>query len=125
LWHRWLAVQSDEVLEKAGVAIASELAGAKPNVPRQDVSRLGIGIAEVDPDVIVVVGGGSTIDSAKAANVLATLGHSIDRCFGAGVVTQALAASGKRLVPTVAVQTASSSGAHLTKYSKFSSHAWG
>jgi len=73
----------------------------------------------------VVIGGGSTIDAAKAASVLATLGGPIDRYFGTALVTDALrraqdsalATNGKKLLPVVAVQTASSSGAHLTKYS--------
>lgn len=104
-------------LQSAGVTVLGELSGAAPNAPREDVFRLADGVAELRPEVIVVIGGGSTIDAAKAASVLATLGGSIDRYFGTGLVTEALANSGKKLIPMVAVQTASSSGAHLTKYS--------
>jgi alcohol dehydrogenase class IV len=49
--------------------------------------------------------------------VLRTLGGAIDEYFGTGLVTQVLAESGRSLTPHVAIQTAASSGAHLTKYS--------
>ena len=104
-------------LGSAGMTVLGDLIGAAPNAPREDVFRLGDGVAELKPEVIVVIGGGSTIDAAKAASVLATMGGPIDRYFGTGLVTAALATSGQNLIPVVAVQTASSSGAHLTKYS--------
>jgi alcohol dehydrogenase len=109
--------QVKDSLGSAGVTVLGELIGAAPNAPREDVFRLGDQVGELKPEVIVVIGGGSTIDAAKAASVLATLGGPIDRYFGTAQVTNTLASSGKRLIPVVAVQTASSSSAHLTKYS--------
>jgi len=109
--------QVKDSLRSAGVTVLRELIGAAPNAPREDVFRLGDQVGELRPEVIVVIGGGSTIDAAKAASVLATLGGPIDRYFGTAMVTDALNSSGKKLIPAVAVQTASSSGAHLTKYS--------
>ena len=118
----------DEVkssLTSGGVSVLGELIGAAPNAPREDVFRLGEQVTELNPDVIAVIGGGSTIDATKAASVLATFGGPIDRYFGTGLVTEALRQSSddalttteKRLIPVLAVQTAASSGAHLTKYS--------
>jgi alcohol dehydrogenase len=112
-----LVEQVKSSLGSAGVTVLGELIGAAPNAPREDVFRLGDQVGELKPEVIVVIGGGSTIDAAKAASVLATLGGPIDRYFGTALVTDALTSSGKKLIPAVAVQTASSSGAHLTKYS--------
>jgi alcohol dehydrogenase len=128
-----LVDQVEDSLGSAGVTVLGELIGAEPNAPREDVFRLGDQVDELKPEVIVVIGGGSTIDAAKGASVLATLGGPIDRYFGTALVTEALrqvhpehsrraqdsalASSGKKLIPVVAVQTASSSGAHLTKYS--------
>ncbi|RAK06937.1 alcohol dehydrogenase [Halanaerobium saccharolyticum] len=94
--------------------------GSNPNAPREDVYRLAGYIHTFEPDCIIVIGGGSTIDAVKAANVLASLGHyspHIDKYFGTDMVTEALEHSKEHLIPTIAVQTASSSGAHLTKYS--------
>jgi alcohol dehydrogenase len=112
-----LVDQVKDSLQSAGVTVLGELIGAEPNAPREDVFRLGDQVGELKPEVIVVIGGGSTIDAAKAASVLDALGGPIDRYFGTALVTDALATSEKKLIPVVAVQTASSSGAHLTKYS--------
>jgi alcohol dehydrogenase class IV len=78
------------------------------------------------------LGGGSTIDASKAAAVLNTyspqevmeiLGtsvgeaDSIEPYFGTGLVTKMKDRTGRSVMPVVVVQTAASSGAHLTKYS--------
>jgi alcohol dehydrogenase len=102
---------------RAGVAVAGEIKGARPNAPREDLLRITDELKVLDPDVIVSFGGGSTIDAAKAAEVLRTLGGEIDDYFGTGLVTAALEERGKSLTPHVAVQTVASSAAHLTKYS--------
>lgn len=104
-------------LRAAGVEIVAELDGAAPNAPREDLARITTGLSQVAYDVVVSFGGGSTIDATKAAEVIRTLGGAIENYFGTGLVTQALAKSNKKLTPHVAIQTAASSGAHLTKYS--------
>ena len=104
-------------LSEVGVDLTGEVKGARPNAPREDLFRITGELEALDPDVIVSFGGGSTIDAAKAAEVLRTLGGEIDDYFGTGMVTQALAESDKSLTPHVAIQTVASSAAHLTKYS--------
>jgi alcohol dehydrogenase class IV len=106
-----------ESLAGAGVELIGEIEGARPNAPLEDLARITEELTELDPDVNVSFGGGSTIDATKAAEALRTLGGHIEDYFGTGLVTQALTESGKTLTPHVAIQTASSSGAHLTKYS--------
>jgi alcohol dehydrogenase len=101
----------------AGAPLIGEVDGARPNAPREDLHRIADALKDLDPDVIVSFGGGSTIDATKSGEVLRTLGGGIDDYFGTNQVTRALAASGATLTPHVAVQTAASSGAHLTKYS--------
>jgi alcohol dehydrogenase len=104
-------------LAQAGIQVLAEVDGAAPNAPRQDVFRITEALKELDPQVIISFGGGSTIDAVKAAEVLRTLGGRIDDYFGTGLVSQALAARSASLTPHVAIQTAASSAAHLTKYS--------
>jgi alcohol dehydrogenase len=112
-------------LAAAGVTLAGQIAGAGPNAPREDVFRIAREVALLDPEVVVTFGGGSTIDAVKAAEVLRTLGGEIDGYFGTGLVSRRAASSSKKLVPHVAIQTAASSGAHLTKYSNITDMATG
>ena len=104
-------------LQQAGVTVAGTVEGARPNAPLEDLARIAAALRELNPDVLVGFGGGSTLDAVKAAEVLRTLGGSIEEYFGAGLVSQAIAKSGKTLTPYVAIQTAASSASHLTKYS--------
>ncbi len=109
-------------LQQNGVALAGGrvVSGARPNAPQEDVYRLQGHILHCKPDCVVVIGGGSGIDAAKAAIVLASLGSyspEIETYFGTNRVTEVLDETGRALMPLLAVETASSSGAHLTKYS--------
>ena len=104
-------------LTDAGVEVAAKIEGASPNAPREDLYRITEDVKAANPDVIVCLGGGSTLDASKAAEVLRTLGGEIEDYFGVGKVTEKLGVTGKKLTPVVAIQTAASSGAHLTKYS--------
>jgi alcohol dehydrogenase len=106
-----------ESLSAAGISIIGEIKGAAPNCPREDLSRISAELCTLSPDLIIGFGGGSTLDAIKSAEVLRTLGGSIEDYFGTGLVTKALEISAKTLTPFLAIQTAASSAAHLTKYS--------
>ncbi|MEM2088533.1 MAG: iron-containing alcohol dehydrogenase [Thermoproteota archaeon] len=106
--------------------------GSRPNSPLADLYRIAYHVALYRPKSIIALGGGSTIDAVKAASVLATysptevssiLGVSWDKActiepyFGTGFVTRMKRATGRDIIPVIAVQTASGSASHLTKYS--------
>jgi alcohol dehydrogenase len=120
-----------ESLARAGVfpAGGAPVPGAGPNAPKADVYRIETCILRYKPDVIVAIGGGSTIDACKAANFLAVLGGEIDpeidHWFGTGLVSEGLKKTGKKLLPLIAVGISASSGAHLTKYSNITDPAAG
>jgi alcohol dehydrogenase class IV len=117
---------------KANGILFETVNGARPNAPREDVYRISLQFARSKSDMIVVLGGGSTIDAAKAAailntyspsEVMASLGtfqgdaDSIEPYFGTGMVMKLKERTGRSVLPVIPIQTAASSGAHLTKYS--------
>lgn len=104
-------------LAQSGVDPVAEIRGAAPNCPREDLFRIADSLKESDADVVISFGGGSTIDAAKAAEVLRAIDGDIDSYFGVGLVTEALQSHDRSLTPHVAIQTVASSAAHLTKYS--------
>ena len=104
-------------LSRAGVTLVGEIKGARPNAPRDDLLRIADEFRSLEPGLVVSFGGGSTLDAVKAAEVLRTLGGTIEDYFGTGLVSQWLARHNRSLTPHVAIQTVASSAAHLTKYS--------
>ncbi len=142
LGQAWIEKPTEQVkasLKANGVAFDT-ITGARPNAPREDVYRISLQVARSKADVIVALGGGSTVDAGKAAAVLNTytpaevkevlgagLGDadSIEPYFGVGTVTKVKEKTGRPVMPVVAVQTAASSGAHLTKYSNITDPASG
>jgi len=104
-------------LTSAGTEVIGTVNGAPANAPREDLARITASLIEVNSDMTVSFGGGSTIDCTKAAEVIRALGGVIDDYFGTGLVSNALVARAKKLTPHVAIQSAASSSAHLTKYS--------
>lgn len=117
--------QIRESIKYCGLTLAAQLDGAAPNCPLEDLQRITESFIHYNPDVIVSFGGGSTIDCVKAAEVLNTLGGSVEDYFGTGLVTEALAKTKKTLTPHIAIQSAASSGAHLTKYANITNVSTG
>lgn len=119
----WFTRYKDRVLRDlhaAGLEVVDVVQGAAPNAPFVDVYRIHAHIMHKRPDVLAVMDSGSTIDAVKAAAVLATLGDlapEIDPFFGVGKVTEVCEKAGRTIMPVLAIMTAASSGAHLTKYS--------
>jgi alcohol dehydrogenase len=117
-WINPIIEEIKSSLKEKGINIISIIRGASPNAPREDVYRIASQIGKKNPGSIMAVGGGSTIDAAKAAVVLSTLDpDDVETYFGTGLVTDRLKYEKKRLTPVIAVQTTASSGAHLTRYS--------
>ncbi len=119
-WLRPALEQVTASMKAKGVEVLGPVQGAAPNAPREDVYRLQGHILHQKPDVIVSLESGSGIDACKAAAVLATFGDieaELDPYFGLGEVTKVCKSTGRKVLPVVAVMTAASSSAHLSKYS--------
>ncbi|MBN2128445.1 MAG: iron-containing alcohol dehydrogenase [Sedimentisphaerales bacterium] len=112
-------------LARAGASVVTEIKGARPNAPREDVLRIAAELRAAGPEVLVSLGGGSLIDATKAADVLRTLEGDVEDYFGTALVTRALEEGGKKVTPHVAIQTLAGSAAHLTKYSNVTDYATG
>ncbi len=132
--NRALVVGNPATMNKLGERLLSGLypvsvefaEGAKPNTPKEDVYRIRDAILAQPIDMVIAVGGGSTIDAAKMAVALAALGASaVEPFFGTQLVTAALTRERKQLLPFVAVETCASSGSHLTKYANITDVATG
>jgi alcohol dehydrogenase class IV len=119
---RWLSRFAGDVmdsLKESNVEIVGWIDGARPNTPIDDVNRIRDEICMSDPDCLVVIAAGSGIDAAKAAAVLVAYGddrYDISHFYGVGEVTRFAADTDVRIKPIIAVETAASSGSHLTKY---------
>jgi alcohol dehydrogenase len=117
-WVEPLVKKIETNLNEKGTKILDIVRGARANAPREDVYRIANQIGKKKPDSIIGVGGGSTIDAVKCASVLATFeSDDVEKYFGMGLVTETVRSEGKKVPTIIAVQTASSSAAHLTKYS--------
>jgi alcohol dehydrogenase len=118
-----------DTVDAAGVTMAGELIpGAAPNAPREDVLRLAESLDLQSPGVVIAVGGGSGIDAVKAAVAYWCLHDQysdLNTYFGLGKVTEMLKATERELPPLMAVQLASGSAAHLTKYANVTDVAAG
>ncbi len=105
------------LLKSSGLKIVGHTLSARPNSPKEDVFNMAEAILASRPDSVLVASGGSGIDAAKAAIVLADLEGDLEDYFGVGKVTEKISKTKITLTPCLALQTASGSSAHLTKYS--------
>src|SRR4030043_973489 len=74
LGQAWIQKPLEQVkssLKANGVAFET-INGARPNAPREDVYRTSLQVARGNSGATVALGGGSTVDAAKAAAVLNT-----------------------------------------------------
>jgi len=122
--HDWASSMRNEVknlLNLKNIKIVAEIGTSRENTPLEDVKELANLIKKTNPDNILCIGGGSAIDCAKAANILAVLSPDlldIEPFFGAGIVSETMTKLNiKELYPLIAVQVAAGSGSHITKYS--------
>lgn len=82
--------------------------GVVPNPKVETVEAAAARFDEYDCDSIVAVGGGSTIDTAKTASILAEHGGEVSHYYGARTVP------GPISIPMVAIPTTAGTGSEVT-----------
>lgn len=88
--------------------------GVEPNPSKETVYRVAYHLLAGGFDCMLAVGGGSAMDAAKAAGILATLKKGdIDDYFGVGLVSKIT----ERIMPLIVAPTTSGSGSEVTKFS--------
>ena len=86
----------------------------EPNPSKETVYRLAYRILAHGYTCLVAVGGGSVMDAAKAASILAVLKpDELDQYFGVGMVSPETA----KTMDIIAVPTTAGSGSEVTKFS--------
>jgi len=120
-WANDLREKVFKILKESDINILAISDTSRENSPKEDVFKLADLIKKTKPNSIICVGGGSAIDTAKAANVLAVLDPDncdLEKFFGEGKVSEELNRRKiDNLYPLIAVQVSAGSGSHISKYS--------
>jgi alcohol dehydrogenase len=88
--------------------------GVEPNPSKETVYRIVYRLLAGGFDCMLAVGGGSAMDAAKAAGILATAKEGdLDDYFGVGLASARI----DRIMPLIVVPTTSGSGSEVTKFS--------
>jgi alcohol dehydrogenase len=99
---------AQHLLESAGIAVTI-FDGAKENPTESDAAACAAIAREVQFDCIVALGGGSSMDTAKACNFLITNGGAMRDYHGYGKAS-------KPLLPFIAIPTTSGTGSECQSY---------
>ena len=88
--------------------------GVEPNPSKETVYKITYHLLAGNFDCLIAVGGGSVMDAAKAAGMLATIKKGeLEDYFGVGMVSKKL----KNIMPLIVVPSTSGSGSEVTKFS--------
>lgn len=102
------AQRAKQLLEEAGIAVHT-FAGAKENPNETDAAECCAHARKVKFDCFVALGGGSSMDTAKAANFLLTNGGAMRDYHGYGKAAQPM-------LPLIAVPTTAGTGSECQSY---------
>lgn len=96
-------------LEGSGVTVAGTYDGVTPNSEVGQVEEAAAMAREAGTDVLIALGGGSNIDTAKALNIVLTNGGSLLDYEGFGLLESPL-------TPLVAIPTTAGTGSEVTQF---------
>jgi alcohol dehydrogenase class IV len=95
------------ILKRSGVSV-QELAGVRHDPDESQVMEFVETATSFNPDLVLGIGGGSVIDTAKAVSIIMTNGGTVSDYWEGKAFT-------KPSIPYIAVPTTSGTGAEITK----------
>ncbi len=106
-----LAVHIENALRAGHIELVGQYDGVVSNPTVESVGHCAEVIAASGADVVVALGGGSTMDTAKAAACVATTGESIDQYWGFDLIPE------PARWPVLAVPTTAGTGSEASRVS--------
>ena len=97
-----------QIVDASNGALVSIYSGVSPNPEVSEVDACAAQIRENDIDFLVALGGGSTLDCAKAAGTVCFTEDSIRRYLGTGVALP------EKHLPLIAIPTTAGTGSEVT-----------
>lgn len=107
---------SSKILEKSNGILSCVFSELSPNPDVEEVDKCAELIRKNNIDFIVVLGGGSAIDLAKAVSVIGLTDDSIRKYHGTGISVP------DKHLPLIAIPTTSGTGSEVTSVSVLSDH---
>lgn len=114
------SIKESGLLEKItgsldGASIVHQIvAGVEPNPSKETVYRIAYHLLAGGHSCMLAIGGGSVMDAAKAAGILATAKKGdLDEYFGVGMVSKKI----NKIMNLIVMPTTSGSGSEVTKFS--------
>jgi alcohol dehydrogenase len=109
------ADRAEDSLDTLGLAVA-RYAGARENPTTVDAEACRDALDEHAADLVVAVGGGSSIDTAKGGNFLHSCGGRMEDYWGVGTATSPL-------LPMIAVPTTAGTGSEVQSFALIAQEA--
>jgi alcohol dehydrogenase len=104
----------EELLNAAGISV-KRFDDVEPDPPYQTASRAAERTREMKADLVLAIGGGSSLDIGKVAAILVTNVDGVNSFFGVDLVPN-------RGLPTIAVPTTAGTGSEVTPIAILSDH---
>lgn len=111
--------KAEEIVAASDGALVAVFSELSPNPDVTEVDACAAAIRESKADFIVALGGGSSMDCAKAASCTCLTGESIVKYHGTGVPMPA------EHLPLIAVPTTAGTGSEVTCVSVLTNHSLG
>ncbi len=113
-----------QACEEKGITI-TDFTGIEPNPKHTTIDKARDLLKEVGADVVVALGGGSTIDSAKALCLTANCEGSCWDVFAAADKLESLSTQGKKeegVLPLITIPTIAASGSEASNVAVIANH---